>query len=76
MIYYPLSVLIFVGIKRYLLSQDLQRFEEFLGEDRAEHDRLYTIDATKLENELELKADENFDSVIVKITEWYLRKNL
>jgi dTDP-glucose 4,6-dehydratase len=43
-------------------------------EDRAGHDRRYAIDATKLENELGWKADENFDSGIVKTIAWYLKK--
>ena len=43
-------------------------------EDRAGHDRRYAIDATKLENELGWRADENFDSGIVKTVEWYLKK--
>lgn len=43
-------------------------------EDRAGHDRRYAIDATKLENELGWRADENFDSGIVKTIEWYLEK--
>ncbi len=43
-------------------------------EDRAGHDRRYAIDASKLENSLGWKADENFDSGIVKTVEWYLRK--
>jgi len=43
-------------------------------EDRAGHDRRYAIDATKLENELGWKADENFDSGIIKTVEWYLKK--
>ena len=43
-------------------------------EDRAGHDRRYAIDATKLETELGWKADENFDSGIVKTIEWYLGK--
>jgi dTDP-glucose 4,6-dehydratase len=43
-------------------------------EDRAGHDRRYAIDATKLENELGWKADENFDSGIVKTISWYLKK--
>ena len=43
-------------------------------EDRAGHDRRYAIDATKLETELGWKADENFDSGIVKTVEWYLNK--
>ena len=44
-------------------------------EDRAGHDRRYAIDATKLETELGWKADENFDSGIIKTIEWYLEKN-
>ena len=43
-------------------------------EDRAGHDRRYAIDATKLENQLGWKADENFDTGIVKTIEWYLGK--
>jgi dTDP-glucose 4,6-dehydratase len=43
-------------------------------EDRAGHDRRYAIDATKLETELGWKADEDFDSGIVKTIEWYLKK--
>ncbi len=43
-------------------------------EDRAGHDRRYAIDATKLERELGWKADENFESGIVKTIEWYLGK--
>ncbi len=43
-------------------------------EDRAGHDRRYAIDATKLETELGWKADENFESGIIKTVEWYLGK--
>lgn len=43
-------------------------------EDRAGHDRRYAIDATRLENELDWRADENFDTDIIKTTEWYLEK--
>ena len=43
-------------------------------QDRAGHDRRYAIDATKLENELGWKADENFDTGIIKTVEWYLQK--
>ena len=45
-------------------------------EDRAGHDRRYAIDATKLEQELGWRADENFDSGIVKTIEWYLNLKL
>jgi dTDP-glucose 4,6-dehydratase len=43
-------------------------------EDRAGHDRRYAIDATKIETELGWKADENFDTGIIKTVEWYLKK--
>ena len=43
-------------------------------EDRAGHDRRYAIDATKLETKLGWKADEDFDSGIVKTIEWYSEK--
>jgi dTDP-glucose 4,6-dehydratase len=40
--------------------------------DRLGHDRRYAVDATKLETELGWKAEENFDSGIVKTVERYL----
>lgn len=40
--------------------------------DRAGHDRRYAIDATKIEKELNWKANENFESGIVKTIDWYL----
>lgn len=43
-------------------------------EDRAGHDRRYAIDATKIETQLGWKADENFDTGIVKTVQWYLKK--
>ena len=42
--------------------------------DRPGHDLRYAIDATKLQTELGWKADENFDTGIVKTVEWYLKK--
>lgn len=42
--------------------------------DRPGHDRRYAIDATKIENELGWKADENFESGIVKTVKWYIKK--
>lgn len=42
--------------------------------DRPGHDKRYAIDATKIENDLGWKADENFDTGIVKTVEWYLTK--
>lgn len=43
-------------------------------EDRAGHDRRYAIDATKIETQLDWKANENFESGIIKTIEWYLEK--
>lgn len=40
--------------------------------DRAGHDRRYAIDATKIEKELGWKAEENFESGILKTIDWYL----
>lgn len=40
--------------------------------DRPGHDLRYAIDATKLTEELGWKAEENFDTGIVKTVEWYL----
>ena len=45
-------------------------------QDRAGHDKRYAIDADKIENELGWKADENFESGIIKTVEWYLKKYL
>ncbi|SFU46748.1 dTDP-glucose 4,6-dehydratase [Pustulibacterium marinum] len=42
--------------------------------DRAGHDFRYAIDATKLENELGWKADENFETGIMITVDWYLQK--
>jgi len=41
-------------------------------EDRAGHDLRYAIDATKIETQLGWKADESFETGIVKTIEWYL----
>ena len=42
--------------------------------DRPGHDFRYAIDASKLENELGWKADENFETGILKTIKWYLKK--
>jgi len=43
-------------------------------DDRVGHDKRYAIDATKIEKELAWKADESFESGILKTIEWYLKK--
>jgi dTDP-glucose 4,6-dehydratase len=40
--------------------------------DRAGHDKRYAIDATKIENELGWRAEENFDTGIEKTINWYV----
>lgn len=40
--------------------------------DRPGHDARYAIDATKLEDELGWRAEENFESGIRKTVQWYL----
>jgi dTDP-glucose 4,6-dehydratase len=54
-------------------NQSYKSFITFV-KDRAGHDRRYAIDATKIETELGWKADENFETGIVKTVEWYLKK--
>ncbi|MDZ4726895.1 MAG: dTDP-glucose 4,6-dehydratase [Leptospira sp.] len=43
--------------------------------DRPGHDMRYAIDATKIETELGWKAEENFETGILKTVDWYLGKN-
>lgn len=54
---------------------DGKKYEELITfvADRAGHDFRYAIDATKLETELGWRADETFDTGIVKTVEWYLQ---
>ena len=42
--------------------------------DRLGHDFRYAINANKIENDLGWKADENFDTGILKTIQWYLKK--
>ena len=55
---------------------DGKKYEELITfvADRAGHDFRYAIDATKLETALGWRADETFDTGIVKTVEWYLNK--
>lgn len=62
-----------------LLDKKNPKEESYKGlitfvEDRAGHDRRYAIDASKIETELGWRADENFDTGILKTIEWYLGK--
>ena len=55
-------------------AESYKKFITFVA-DRPGHDLRYAIDATKIEKELGWKADENFETGIVKTVEWYLGKN-
>jgi len=65
-----------ISTNTQITNNQLQSYKDLITfvEDRAGHDRRYAIDATKLETELGWKADENFDTGIVKTIEWYLVK--
>ncbi|WP_330443988.1 dTDP-glucose 4,6-dehydratase [Flavobacterium sp. C4GT6] len=56
--------------------RELGKYNELITfvKDRPGHDMRYAIDATKIENELGWKADENFETGIVKTINWYLHK--
>jgi dTDP-glucose 4,6-dehydratase len=57
-------------------SAKLKSYKELITfvKDRPGHDMRYAIDATKLETELGWKADENFETGIIKTIDWYLNK--
>ncbi|MDO6803340.1 dTDP-glucose 4,6-dehydratase [Wenyingzhuangia sp. 1_MG-2023] len=59
-----------------ILPKETGSYKEQISyvQDRAGHDRRYAIDATKIETNLSWKADENFESGIVKTIEWYINK--
>ncbi|WP_020529636.1 dTDP-glucose 4,6-dehydratase [Flexithrix dorotheae] len=59
--------------KKPLESGSYTQFITFV-KDRPGHDRRYAIDATKIETELGWKADENFESGIIKTVDYYLNK--
>jgi len=59
--------------KKPLNNQSYKSFMIFV-KDRPGHDLRYAIDATKIETELGWKAEENFESGILKTVEWYLEK--
>ncbi|QCT94713.1 dTDP-glucose 4,6-dehydratase [Caminibacter mediatlanticus TB-2] len=58
------------------LNSQLKSYKDLITfvSDRPGHDRRYAIDASKIENELGWRADENFESGIVKTVKWYLEK--
>ncbi|MEM8998908.1 MAG: dTDP-glucose 4,6-dehydratase [Bacteroidota bacterium] len=57
-------------------KNDGKSYQELITyvKDRAGHDFRYAIDASKIENDLGWKADENFETGIEKTIDWYLHK--
>lgn len=58
-----------------LAPKDISYKEQIIyTKDRVGHDKRYAIDASKIENELNWKSVENFESGIYKTIKWYLNK--
>lgn len=57
-------------------SKDIESYKQLITfvQDRAGHDKRYAIDASKIEQKLQWKAKENFESGIMKTIKWYLNK--
>jgi len=57
-------------------GSDIQAYQELITfvTDRPGHDRRYAIDASKIERELGWKAEEDFESGIMKTVKWYLKE--
>lgn len=55
-------------------GESYKKFISFV-EDRPGHDLRYAIDASKIENDLGWKADENFETGIEKTVDWYLSRS-
>ncbi|MEQ8201765.1 MAG: GDP-mannose 4,6-dehydratase, partial [Syntrophomonadaceae bacterium] len=55
---------------------DLKSYKELIAfvTDRPGHDRRYAIDAAKIETELGWRAEEDFESGLLKTVQWYLKE--
>ncbi len=64
-------------LDRITPRQEGKKYGELIKyvKDRPGHDLRYAIDASKIENELGWKAEENFETGVEKTIEWYLEKN-
>jgi len=64
--------------KLKIQNSSLKNYKELITfvSDRAGHDKRYAIDASKIENELSWKAEETFETGIIKTVKWYLEKYL
>ncbi len=59
-----------------LKSDKIARYQDLITfvKDRPGHDRRYAIDATKLEQELGWRAEENLETGLRKTVEWYVQR--
>tara|TARA_B110000027_G_scaffold132641_1_gene159243 strand:- start:134 stop:1183 length:1050 start_codon:yes stop_codon:yes gene_type:complete len=62
-------------LKNHPTASSYKDFMTFV-QDRAGHDRRYAIDSSKLQSQLNWKADEDFDTGILKTVVWYLEEYL
>jgi dTDP-glucose 4,6-dehydratase len=63
------------GVLDKIIPKEISYKEQIsFVKDRPGHDFRYAIDASKIENELNWQAGENFESGIQKTIEWYLNK--
>jgi len=71
-----LEELLPINNNRFNKEKKIKNYKELINfvEDRPGHDKRYAIDATKISNNLGWKAQENFESGIVKTIKWYIRK--
>ena len=69
---YPIEKNSLLNIK----SKTLKTYKNLITfvQDRAGHDKRYAIDATKIETELGWKAEENFDSGIIKTINFFINR--
>ena len=60
--------------KIYMKPNGLKSFRDLINyvEDRAGHDKRYSIDASKIISELDWSPKENFSSGIKKTIDWYI----
>jgi len=65
-----------LSTNKQITNNQLRSYKNLITfvKDRAGHDRRYAIDATKIETKVGWKADENFESGIIKTINWYLEK--
>jgi dTDP-glucose 4,6-dehydratase len=56
--------------------KNAKKYKELITfvKDRAGHDRRYALDVSKIEKDLNWKAQENFETALEKTISWYIKK--